>query len=61
MDLTLFIVIVIALFAVFYGISVLSDLRNDIKTITGGNKDDNNMRSMVDKVKNGLEYLKEFL
>jgi len=61
MDLTLFIVIVILIFGIFYGISIISDLRNDIKIITGNKDETNNMKGMIDKIKDILEYLKSYI
>jgi len=63
MDLTLFIVILILILGMIYGINIIMDLKNDIKKITG-NKDETDeydMKSMIDKFKYGLEYLKNFL
>jgi hypothetical protein len=62
MDLTLFIVIIILIFGIIYLINIISDLKKDIGNITG--KTDENeygMKTMIDKFKNGLEYLKDFL
>ena len=63
MDLTLFIVILILILGMIYGINIIMDLKNDIKKITGtkNENDEYDMKSMIDKFKYGLEYLKNFL
>jgi hypothetical protein len=71
MDLTLFIMIVLLIISILYGISILKNLKNDLKKINGGSlnlnqKDDSyydksDMKEFIDTIKNGLEYLKKFL
>ena len=63
MDLTLFIVIVIIIIGIMYIINIISDIKSDIRTLNGNtNKyDDSNIKSLIDKVKFGLEYLKYYL
>lgn len=64
MDLTLFIMIVLLIISILYGISILKNLKNDLKKINGSslNENDNSdMKEFIDTIKNGLEYLKKFL
>lgn len=76
MDLTLFIMIVLLIIAILYGINILRSVKNDLKKINGSslnkNKNNNNqndesyydnsdMKELIDSVKYGLEYLKKFL
>ena len=75
MDLTLFIMIVLLIIAILYGISILRSVKNDLKKINGIslNKNKNNnqndesyydnsdMKELIDNIKYGLEYLKKFL
>lgn len=65
MDLTLFIVIVIVIIGIVYIINIITDIKTDIRTLNGTKNSDyeeeNNMKGIVDKVKIGLEYLKNFL
>ena len=64
MDLTLFIMIVLLIIAILYGINILRSVKNDLKKINGSssNKNDNSdMKELIDSIKYGLEYLKKFL
>lgn len=64
MDLTLFIMIVLLIIAILYGINILRSVKNDLKKINGSslNKNDNSdMKELIDNIKYGLEYLKKFL
>jgi hypothetical protein len=62
MDLTLFIVVVIIIIGIVYIINIISDIKTDIRTLNGNtNKDDNNMKGLIDKIKMGLEYFKYYL
>jgi len=75
MDLTLFIMIVLLIIAILYGINILRSVKNDLKKINGIslNKNKNNnqndesyydnsdMKELIDSIKYGLEYLKKFL
>lgn len=76
MDLTLFIMIVLLIIAILYGINILRSVKNDLKKINGislnKNKNNNNqndesyydnsdMKELIDSIKYGLEYLKKFL
>ena len=62
MDLTLFIVVVIIIIGIVYIINIISDIKTDIRTLNGNtNKDDNNMKGIIDKIKMGLEYFKYYL
>lgn len=75
MDLTLFIMIVLLIIAILYGINILRSVKNDLKKINGislsKNKNNNqndesyydnsDMKELIDSIKYGLEYLKKFL
>jgi len=71
MDLTLFIMIVLLIIAILYGINILRSVKNDLKKINGislnqNKKDDSyydnsDMKELIDNIKYGLEYLKKFL
>lgn len=74
MDLTLFIMILLLIIAILYGINILRSVKNDLKKINGSslNKNNNNqndesyydnsdIKELIDSVKYGLEYLKKFL
>lgn len=71
MDLTLFIIIVLLIITILYGISILRSVKNDLKKINGNSlninqKDDNyydnsDIKELIDNIKYGLEYLKKFL
>jgi hypothetical protein len=65
MDLTLFIVVVIIIIGIVYIINIISDIKTDIRTLNGNTnkdeKDDNNMKGLIDKIKMGLEYFKYYL
>ncbi len=77
MDLTLFIMIVLLIIAILYGINILRSVKNDLKKINGTSLNKNNnqnlnqkdesyynnsdMKELIDNIKYGLEYLKKFL
>ena len=63
MDLTLFIVIIIIIAVLIYIINIITDIKTDIRTINGKpvNEDNDNMKGIIDKLKDGLEYLKNYL
>jgi hypothetical protein len=60
MDLTLFIMIVLLIITILYGINILKDVKHDIKSIKGvdNNKEEDDM---INYIKNSLEYLKNLL
>lgn len=61
MDLTLFIVLLLIFIIFVYGISMMNDLKKEVRTITGNKNEDNYLKTSIDKFKDVLEYLKEFL
>lgn len=75
MDLTLFIMILLLIISILYGISILRSVKNDLKKINGtslnqnqnkNQKDDSyydnsDIKELIDNIKYGLEYLKKFL
>jgi len=69
MDLTLFILIVILIIVIFYFANILGNLRKDIRNLNlCSNMDkkenfiiENDNKVFIDKLTNGLSYLKNFL
>jgi hypothetical protein len=62
MDLTLFIMIVLLIITILYGINILKDVKHDIKSIKGDDDDNNNEEDdIINYIKNSLEYLKNLL
>jgi regulatory protein YycI of two-component signal transduction system YycFG len=60
MDLTLFIIVILLIIIILYGISILKDVKQDIRKISGNNDnlEDNNI---ILYIKDSLEYLKNLL
>jgi len=64
MDLTLFIVIIVLILSIIYLINTVNSLKKDIKNLNAcanikeKNNDDG---KIIDTIKNGLDYLKNFL
>lgn len=64
MDLTLFIMIVLLIITIFYGINILKDVKKDIKKIKGeggSDKEESDLKTFINYIKEWLEYLKNFL
>lgn len=59
MDLTLFIIVILLIIIILYGISILKDVKQDIRKITGNNNKDE--YDIIMYIKNSLEYLKNLL
>jgi len=60
MDLTLFIIVLLLIIIILYGISILKDVKKDIRKITGGNNKQEDY-DIILYIKNSLEYLKNLL
>jgi|LakMenEpi07Sep12_1017427.scaffolds.fasta_scaffold09660_2 hypothetical protein len=61
MDLTLFIMIVLLIITILYGINILKDVKHDIKSIKGDDDNNNEEDDIINYIKNSLEYLKNLL
>jgi len=65
MDFTLFIMILLLIITIFYGINILKDVKKDIKKINNINnndiKEESDLKTIINYIKDWLEYIKNFI
>jgi hypothetical protein len=61
MDLTLFIIVILLILIILYGISILKDVKKDIRKISGNTNNKEDDYDIILYIKNSLEYLKNLL